>query len=134
MEVMSDAIATHVFTLIVLIGLVTLNLYRLFTQKDFISLVKSYKILTPFFHTVNACAAYTGMIVSAFTHDLSITVIFMIATTIFVMVSEIKRYKKMRVIKLAEVDKQEEFRSFAKKVAMYQLSALMLTFIISKLF
>jgi hypothetical protein len=74
------------------------------------------------------------MIVSAYTHDVSPTVILMIAATIFVMVTEIKRYKKMRVIKLDQTEKQEEFRAFAKKIAFMQLLALMLTFVISKLF
>jgi hypothetical protein len=90
--------------------------------------------MTPFFHSINAAAAYTGIIVSAFMHDMSITVIMMITTTIFVMVSEIKRYKKMRVIKTLDIQLQEEFVVFSKKIALMQLAALISTFVISKLF
>ncbi|MBL6969950.1 MAG: hypothetical protein ISR68_00960 [Campylobacterales bacterium] len=134
MEVMNLSIQTHIFVIMVLIALVTLNLYRVFTQEDFFKLAAGYKIMTPFFHSINAAAAYTGIIVSAFTHDLSITIILMIATTIFIMVSEIKRYKKMRVIKTLDYELQDEFRAFAKKIAFMQLAALMTTFIVAKLF
>lgn len=134
MEVMAYSIQTHIFMIVFLIGLIAINIYRLFNQNEFIRLVKTYRLLTPLFHLINACVAYTGMIVSAYTHDVSPTVILMIAATIFVMVTEIKRYKKMRVIKLDQTEKQEEFRAFAKKIAFMQLLALMLTFVISKLF
>ncbi len=134
MEVMDLSIQTHIFIIMALIAIITLNLYRLFTQEDFFRLAAGYKIMTPLFHSINAAAAYTGIIVSAFTHDLSITVILMIATTIFIMVSEIKRYKKMRIIKTLDYDLQKDFRSFAKKIALMQLAALMLTFVIAKLF
>jgi hypothetical protein len=134
MEVMDLSIQTHIFVIMTLIAMVSINLYRLFTQKDFFKLAAGYKIMTPLFHSINASAAYTGMIVSAFNHAVSITVVLMIATTIFIMVTEIKRYKKMRVIKTLDIDLQDDFRKFSKKIAFLQLSALMATFIISKLF
>jgi hypothetical protein len=58
----------------------------------------------------------------------------MLITTIFVMILEIKRYKKMRVIKVAELEKQAQFRIFAKKIYMMEISALVFTYVISKLF
>jgi len=58
----------------------------------------------------------------------------MLATTIFIMVLEIKRYKKMRVIKVAEIEKQQEFRVFAKKIYMMEISAVVFTYVISKIF
>ena len=90
--------------------------------------------MTPIFHSMNAVVAYTGGLVAAYSHDVSITVALMIATTIFVMVLEIKRYKKMRVIKLAEVEKQAEFVKFAKKIYMMEIGAVMFTYIVSKIF
>jgi hypothetical protein len=134
MEVMNLSIQTHIFAIIALISLIVFNLYRLFRNPDFLKVASTYKKMTPFFHFVNATVAYTGMIVAAFTHDLSITVIMMIGTTLFVMISEIKRYKKMRVIKLEDSQLQKEFILFAKKISLIQLGLLMSTFIISKLF
>ena len=83
---------------------------------------------------MNAVVAYTGGIIAAYSHDISITVILMLATTIFIMVLEIKRYKKMRVIKLAEVEKQVEFVKFAKKIYMMEISAIVFTYVVSKIF
>ena len=90
--------------------------------------------MTPIYHSINAAVAYTGAIVAAYSHDFSIPVILMLVTTIFIMVLEIKRYKKMRVIKTAEFEKQAEFRVFAKKIYMMEISALVFTYIVSKLF
>ena len=134
MEVMNYSITTHIFTIYLFGALILFNLYNLYTQKDFFKLASRYKIMTPFFHFINTCIAYTGIIVSAFTHDISPTVILMIITTIFIMVSEIKRYKKMKVIKPSNIQLQNEFKIYAKKVAFMQLSLLILTFIISKFF
>jgi hypothetical protein len=133
MEVMNLSISTHIFVIISLIALIALNLYRLFNENDFFKLAAGYKLITPFFHFINACVAYTGMIVSAYTHDLSITILLMIGTTIFIMVSEIKRYKKMRIIKTLDLELQSQFKEFAKKIALLQLGLLMFVFIISKI-
>jgi hypothetical protein len=134
MEVMNLSIQTHIIVIMTLVVFITINLYRLFTQDNFFKLAAGYKIMTPIFHSVNAAVAYTGMIVSAFYHDVSITVVMMIMTTIFIMVSEIKRYKKMRIIKTQDFKLQEEFKVFAKKIALMQLGFLISTFIVSKLF
>lgn len=131
---MNDSISTHIFTIYILLALISFNIYRLFTQTDFFKIASVYKVMTPFFHFINAVVVYTGMIVAAFRHDLSITVILMIATAIFILVSEIKRYKKMRVIKVANIKLQKEFIEFAKKIAFFQFGFIALTYIISKLF
>ncbi|MEA3314630.1 MAG: hypothetical protein U9Q30_02075 [Campylobacterota bacterium] len=134
MELVSTSIQWHVGGIVLLLGVIVFNLYSVLKIENFMELSKRLKVLTPIFHTLNLVVAYTGAIVSAFSHDLSITVILMSITTIFIMVLEIKRYKKMRVIKLAEIEKQNEFRKFAKRVYLLQISALVTTFVISKLF
>jgi len=110
------------------------NLFSVLKVNDYFDLIKRLKLMTPLYHTINATVAYTGGIVAAFSHDISITVFLMFATTIFIMVLEIKRYKKMRVIKTAEFEKQADFRIFAKKIYMMEISALVFTYIIAKLF
>lgn len=134
MEFVSMSITTHVYAIVLLFLIMGFNLYNVISIDKFLDLVKRYRATTPIYHMFNAIVAYTGGIVAAFSHDLSITVILMIATSIFVMVLEIKRYKMMRVIKTTELDKQEEFRAFAKKVAIMQMSALIFTYIVSRVF
>ncbi|MEA3383493.1 MAG: hypothetical protein U9Q20_02305 [Campylobacterota bacterium] len=134
MEFVSTSIVTHVYFIMALLFIMIFNLFSVLKVDDYFSLVKRLKFMTPLYHSINAVVAYTGGIVAAFAQDLSITVILMIATTIFIMVLEIKRYKKQRVIKLNEVEKQIEFRLFAKKIYMMEISALVFTYIISKIF
>ncbi|MEA3290638.1 MAG: hypothetical protein U9Q04_10720 [Campylobacterota bacterium] len=134
MEFVSTSITTHVYAIVILFLIMLFNFYNVMTIKEFKPLVKKLKIMTPLYHMTNAIVAYTGGIVAAFSHDLSPTVILMLITTVLIMVLEIKRYKKQRVIKLAEVEKQEEFKKFAKKIYTIEISALVFTFIVSKIF
>lgn len=135
MELMADAITTHVYAIYIFLAFMLFNAFLVFTgENDFIKTAKRLRFMTPLYHLTNAVVAYTGGIVAAYTHDLSYTVILMIATTIFVMVLEIKRYKKMRVIKSYEKEKQVEFFIFAKKIYIAEISAIVFTYIISKLF
>ena len=77
---------------------------------------------------------YTGMIVSAYVRDFSPTVILMIFTGIFILVIEIKRYKKMRVIKVSDLELQAQFYTYAKKIYMIEIAVLLFVYIISKIF
>ncbi|MGB3750363.1 MAG: hypothetical protein WA945_02250 [Arcobacteraceae bacterium] len=134
MELVGTSITWHVYAIVILVLIMINNLFTVLRASDYISMVKRLKIMTPIYHSMNAVVAYTGGIVAAFSRDLSITVLLMLATTIFIMVLEIKRYKKMRVIKLAEIEKQNEFRLFAKKIYMMEIGAVVFTYIISKIF
>jgi len=134
MDFVATSITWHVYAIVILVLIMINNLFTVLKADDYITLVRKLKIMTPIYHSMNAVVAYTGGIVAAYSHDVSITVVLMISTTIFVMVLEIKRYKKMRVIKLAEVEKQVEFVKFAKKIYMMEIGAVMFTYIVSKLF
>ena len=134
MDFVSISVTTHVYAIIILLFVMVYNLFNVLKTKEFIPLAQKLRFMTPIYHTINAIVAYTGGTVAAFSHDLSITVILMIATTIFVMVLEIKRYKKMRVIKSNDYEKQEEFRQFARKIYMVEIAALVLTYVVAKVF
>ena len=134
MDFITTSVTWHINFIIILLFIMMFNLFSVLKVDDYFKLIKRLKLMTPIYHSVNAVVAYTGGIIAAFSHDISITVILMLATTIFVMVLEIKRYKKMRVIKTAEFDKQAEFRIFAKKIYMLEISALVFTYIVSKIF
>ena len=134
MELVGTSITWHVYAIVILVLIMINNLFAVLKVKDYFALVKRLKLMTPIYHSTNAIVAYTGGIVAAFSHNLSITVILMLATTIFVMVLEIKRYKKMRVIKVAEIEKQQEFRVFAKKIYMMEIGAIVFTYSMSKIF
>ena len=134
MEFINTSVNWHVYFILALMFVMVFNLLSVLRVDDYFELIKRLKVLTPVYHSLNAAVAYTGGIVAAFSHDLSITVLLMLATSIFVMVLEIKRYKKMRVIKTAEFEKQAEFRVFARKIYIMEISAIVFTYVISKIF
>ncbi len=134
MEFVSLSITTHVYSIMALMIIMIFNYLSVSKMDQFIPLAKRLRFMTPLFHMANAFVIYTGAIVAAYSHDLSITVILMIATSIFVMVTEIKRYKKMRVIRSTDYELQKEFVLFAKKIYTMQIIAVMFTYVISKLF
>ncbi len=134
MELVGTSVTWHVYAIVILVLIMINNLFTVMKVEDYFTIVKRLKLMTPIYHSMNAVVAYTGGIVAAFSRDLSPTVILMLATTIFIMILEIKRYKKMRVIKVAEIEKQQEFRVFAKKIYMMEISAVVFTYVISKIF
>lgn len=134
MDFVSISITTHVYAIVALMLIMVFNSFSVMKMTNFIALTKRLRLMTPLFHTANAFVVYTGAIVAAYSHNLSLTVILMIATSIFVMVLEIKRYKKMRVIKSTQIAKQQEFVAFAKKIYNFEILALLFTYTVSKIF
>jgi len=134
MDIMSDSISTHVFMIYVLLAVMLFNLGAVLLVKNFVTLAKLLRMTTPLYHVVNAMIIYTGMIVSAYVKDLSPTVILMIFAGIFILVIEIKRYKKMRIIKTSDIELQEQFYSYAKKIYIIEISVLTFVYIISKIY
>lgn len=134
MDMMQDSIVSHVFIIYLIFGVMLFNVAVVYSVKSFIKLAKILKFMTPLYHMLNAMIIYTGAIVSAYARDLSPTVILMIAASIAIMVLEIKRFKKMRVIKSDELEKQEEFKLFAKKIYTAEILIVVATFILAKVF
>ncbi|OUR74988.1 hypothetical protein A9Q76_00110 [Arcobacter sp. 31_11_sub10_T18] len=134
MDIMSSSIVTHVYMIYFLFAIMVFNLIAVNVIKDFVKLSRLLRGMTPLYHLVNAMVIYTGMIVSAYVRDLSPTVILMIFAGIFILVIEIKRYKKMRIIKIADIELQTQFYSYAKKIYMIEIAVLVFVYIISKIF
>lgn len=134
MDILDEAITTHVFMLFVFLGVMVFNLVSVLNAKEFVPLARRLKFMTPLYHSINAVIIYTGMIVAAYSHDLSPTIILMIISGIFLLVIEIKRYKKQRVIKVQDKKLQEEFFVYAKKIYFIEIGVLIFTYIVSKVF
>ena len=134
MELMQSAIDTHVYVIYFFLAIMLFNLYSVLTQKEFIRLAKRLRAMTPIYHVTNAIVIYTGAIVAFYAQVMTITIFLMIPASIFLLVIEIKRYKKMRVIKFEQVELQEEFYAYAKKIYLIEISVLVSIYIISKIF
>ncbi len=134
MEIMSDAVSTHIFMVFVFLFIMIFNLINVYKQKNFIKLAKMLRFMTPVYHVSNAMLIYTGAIVAAYAKSIPLIVACMIVASIFLLVIEIKRFKKMRVIKSDDVKLQEEFVVYAKKIYTIEISVLVFVYIISKVF
>lgn len=134
MELMESAVQTHVYIIYFFLAIMLFNLYSVSTQKEFISLAKRLKFMTPLYHLTNAIVIYTGMIVAFYAKTFSFTIALMIPASIFLLVIEIKRYKKMRVIKHDQIELQNEFYAYAKKIYTIEISVIIAVYIISKVF
>lgn len=134
MELMQSAVQAHVYTIYFFLAIMLFNLYSVSKEKEFIVLAKRLKFMTPLYHLTNAIVIYTGIIVAFFAQTFSFTIALMIPASIFLLVIEIKRYKKMRVIKHDQIDLQNEFYIYAKKIYTIEISVIIAVYIISKVF
>jgi len=134
MDFTATSTVTHVYSIMALIIIMIFNYISVLRMQSFIPLAKRLRFMTPLYHTMNAFIIYTGAILAAYSKELSATVILMIATSIFIMVLEIKRYKKMRVIKSTDYEKQQEFVIYAKKIYTIEIIAVIVTYGIAKIF
>jgi len=133
-DIMNSPVYFHEVAVVLLICLICYNIYKLKFSKRFIDIQNSYRVTTPLLHFVNSSVAYTGMIVSAYRHDMSWTVILMITATLFIMITEIKRYKRLRVILSSQIELQNSFKIYATKIAIYQLVCLAVVYIMVVIF
>jgi len=132
MDIMQESITTHIYAIYFFLAIMLFNLYSVYTQKNFMLLAKRLKNMTPIYHLSNAIIIYTGAIIAAYRHTFSLAMAVMIAASIFLMVIEIKRYKKQRVIKSNELHLQVEFYEYAKKIYTIEVMVLIAVYIISK--
>lgn len=134
MELMQSAVQTHVYTIYFFLAIMLFNLYSVTREKNFIHLARRLKFMTPLYHLTNAIVIYTGTIVAFYAQTFSATIALMIPASIFLLVIEIKRYKKMRVIKHDQIELQNDFFKYSKKIYIIEISVLLAVYIISKVF
>ena len=132
MELMQSVVQIHIYTIYFFLSLMLFNLYSVFREKEFIVLAKRLKFMTPLYHLTNAIVIYTGTIVAFYAQTFNFTIALMIPASIFLLVIEIKRYKKMRIIKHDQLELQNEFFAYAKKIYIIEISVIIVVYIISK--
>lgn len=133
-DLVLSSIFIHNVSLFVLVFLIVYHFYVVTKIEHFVVMAKKLKFTTPLFHSINAFTVYTGMVLSAYSRIFDLTTIIMIIASLFLMISEIKRYKKMRVITSSDETAQNEFKIFAKKIYASQLVVIFAIYVISKIF
>ena len=123
---------THLIGVFLFVLIILYNYYLIVNETNFVKMAKLIQKNTPFFHAVNFLMFYTGIVLIGLIKIITFEMILMIAVSLYLMISEIKRWKKQRVIKSKETQKQEEYKKFAKKHYLIQVIVLIMTYIISK--
>lgn len=101
------------------------NLYWLYTEKNFIKMAKKIRLFVPIHYTILSSSIFSGIILAFYSHNFfSTRQLFMYLIALYLLLSEIKRYKKIRVITSKEIEEQQKFISWAKK--KYILDCLIL--------
>ena len=134
MEIISLSITTHIYLIYIFSSIMFFNLIAVLILKDFIKLAKLLRFMTPLYHLINAMIIYTGVIILVTIKSFSFIILLMIIASIFLLVIEIKRYKKMRVITSTNIEGQKEFYSYAKKIYIIELFVIFTIYLISKIF
>ncbi|AXX91355.1 putative membrane protein [Malaciobacter molluscorum LMG 25693] len=129
---MHEALTAHIYAIYLFIIIMLFNFYSVINIDDFMKLARRLKFMTPLYHLTNAVIMYSGAIIAAYAHSFSLKVILMIPVSIFLMVIEIKRYKKMRVIKTSDENLQNEFKTYAKKIYIIEIAVLFAVFLLVK--
>lgn len=124
-------IKTHIAFILLLTLIIIRNLYLLYFEGNFITLAKKIRFPTPIFHSLIAINFFTGVLIIVLFSGFNFFILFMIASTLFIMIAEIKRYKKIRVIRSKDFELQAEFKEFAKKIYLIDLGLIFGIFILN---
>ena len=125
----------HYFFIIAMVGVIARNLFLTYTEKEFIPLAIKLKGIAPFFYGLISAISLAGMVLFVLAQSsFGYSNIFMVIITLVIMILEIKRHKKMRVIKSTDIKRQEEFIQFSKKIYIIDLCLILLSTVIAKIF
>jgi len=127
----TSAIDYHIYTVLLLV--ITITLFYLFTQmqKDF----NRYKLLIrnwmPIYIFALASATFTGVIMMAAKHLIfDLPNIFMIANSLFLILLEIIRHRRLKASPLAD---ERAYIIFAKRIYALELISIFLTVYVTKM-
>lgn len=124
MELTKLSIDIHIVAILIFMAMIGYFYILVSSNREFIEIRKQLKTFTPYFHILNAAVIYTGLIAMFFTHSFGFFNWLMLSTSILIMVLEIKRYKKLRVIKSTDIELQKEFIKFAKKIYIIDIALI----------
>jgi len=127
----SSAIDYHIYTIVLLVVVITL--FYLFTQmqRDF----NRYKLLIrnwmPIYIFALASATFTGIVMMAAKHLIfDLPNVFMIANSLFLLLLEVIRHKRMKASPSSD---EKYYIVFAKRVYALELLSIVLTVYITKM-
>lgn len=120
----------HLFLASIIFLIPLRNLLVLYTQKQFISLARKVRFLTPAYFSLLAALMFTGFVLAAFLHNfISVSVIVMLGVFLAIVITEAKKQKWVRRISSKELDEQQRFIKFAKRKYIADILLLTVAFL-----
>lgn len=119
----------HITLSLLLLLIPFYNLYILHSEKEFIPLARKVRFWTPAYLSLMGAIAFTGFVLSVFLYNfISIKTVTMIVSLLIMMISEIKKQKRVRQITSKEIEAQNSFILFAKKKYTIDIVLIVLSF------
>ncbi len=132
-DVVLGVLAYHRFFAFLLFVPPVLGLLFLFFSRNFPYLIRRIRLLTPLYAFLIASVAFTGIVYTAILQIFNVWVIYMILLFIFLVIGEVKRYKKQRIIASYDKELQAQFIFWAKRKYMLDIIFLCLLYFLLQL-
>ncbi len=126
-EMYNMGIVTHYYGVMTVLGAILLNLFRIKRASSIQSYRKFNTLFNPISGTFIGTVVFTGVIMMAAKHlDFTIENIFMIIISIFVIVLEVKRSKKLKYILNNDAEGFKEYQQYGSKLLILELISVVL--------
>ncbi len=121
-EMYNMSIVAHNFSVLVVLGVMSLNLYKIYRANDVQSYRKFHMIFNPIGLTILGSVIFTGIIMMAAKHlDFTFANILMIVFSVVLIVLEAKRSKTFRYIMNNDLEGFLDYKKFAQKILLSEI-------------
>ena len=129
-EMYNMSIDTHNISVLIFLGMILINLYKLTTAKEVQPFRKFHMLFNPIAITFMGAIIFTGVVMMAAKHlDFTIPNIVMSVYSVVLIVLEAKRSKAIKYVLNKDTQAFEVYKAFAKKVLIFELAMTMILYI-----
>lgn len=116
------SIVTHNFGVLVVLGVMSINLYKIYRANNVQAYRKFNMLFNPIGYTILGSVIFTGIIMMAAKHlDFTLANIIMIVFSVVLIVLESKRSKVFRFIMNKDLESFMEYKKFSKKILFSEI-------------
>ncbi len=122
-EMYNMSIVTHNFSVLVILGVISINIYKIFTAKEVQPYRKFNMLFNPMGITAIGAIIFTGVVMMAAKHlEFTLANIIMIVFAVVLIVLEVKRSKALRYIMNKDLASFLEYKKFSMKILLSEFS------------
>ncbi len=122
-EMYNMSIVTHNFSVLVILGVISINIYKIFTAKKVQPYRKFNMLFNPMGVTAIVAIIFTGIVMMAAKHlEFTLANIIMIIFAVVLIVLEVKRSKALRYIMNQDLASFLEYKKFSMKILLSEFA------------